>query len=109
MADSELERAFDTLWRQLGGPEPKREYRFCERRWRFDRAWPSAMVAVECEGGIWTRGRHVRGRGFERDCEKYNRATADGWRVFRLTGGMLDRDPVGHLAPILALLPCGAA
>ncbi len=104
MQQSDLERAFDTLWRMLGGPEPEREYRFCERRWRFDFAWPDAKVAVECEGGVWSRGRHVRGAGFEADCAKYNRAAADGWRVFRLTRGMLDADPVGHLTPILDAL-----
>ena len=75
-------------------PEPEQEYRFHKtRRWRFDFAWPDAMVAVECEGGTWSRGRHVRGKGFEKDCEKYNEATAQGWRVFRVTAGMLGKNP----------------
>jgi len=92
---TELEAAFAFYWRLLAGdPEPEHEHRFHpDRRWRFDFAWPAAQVAVECEGGIWTRGRHVRGRGFRNDCEKYNTATALGWRVFRVTRGMLDDDP----------------
>lgn len=63
--------------------EPEREWRFCERRWRFDFAWPEKKLAVECEGGVWTNGRHTRGSGFVKDLEKYNRATVLGWRVLR--------------------------
>jgi len=73
-----------------------REYRFNEiRRWRFDCAEPVARVAVEIDGGTWVAGRHTRGAGFERDCEKLNAAVADGWAVFRFTTSMLQRDPLG--------------
>jgi len=48
------------------------------------------MIAVECEGGVFSRGRHVRGVGFENDCEKYNAATERGWRVYRYTRRMID-------------------
>jgi hypothetical protein len=72
-------------------PEPEREYRFCERGWRFDFAWPGQMVAAEVEGAIWVQGRHTRGRGFENDCAKYNRATLLGWRVFRFTPAMINQ------------------
>lgn len=111
---SALERAFMTYWRMFGdGDDPEREYRFAAhatggtgrgvrdrlagavlRDWRFDFAWPDAMVAVEVEGGTWTRGRHVRGGGFRGDCEKYNAACVLGWRVLRFTAGMLSDDPV---------------
>lgn len=60
-----------------------------ERDWRFDFAWPAQRIAVEVEGGTWQGGRHTRGRGYEDDCEKYNRAAELGWRVFRFTEGML--------------------
>ena len=96
---SNLEAAFLVSWRLFGSlepafKEPECEYRFHPvRRWRFDFAWPTVQVAVEMEGGIWTRGRHTRGKGFEADCEKYNAATALGWRVFRCTAGMLEDDP----------------
>ena len=76
-------------------PEPEPEYRFHRvRRWRFDFAWPEHKVALEIEGGVWTRGRHVRPHGFLRDIEKYNWATALGWRVLRATPQMVsDADP----------------
>ena len=64
----------------------KAEHRFdSSRRWRFDFAALSVSVAIEVEGGAFTRGRHTRGRGFIADMEKYNRATVLGWRVLRYT------------------------
>jgi very-short-patch-repair endonuclease len=64
----------------------EREYRFSPpRRWRFDFAWPQVMVALEVEGGTFSGGRHTRGPAFERDCEKYNTALVQGWRVLRVT------------------------
>jgi len=73
--------------RQLkeAGLEFEREYRFHpERKWRLDFANRAKMVGFELEGGIWARGRHVRGSGFIRDCEKYAEATLLGWRVYRI-------------------------
>ena len=65
-------------------PKPRREYQFVpDRKWRFDFAWPTLMVAVEVEGGTWSGGRHTTGAGFAADCDKYNRAALEGWRVFR--------------------------
>jgi hypothetical protein len=40
-------------------------------------------VALEVEGGVFSRGRHVRPAGFIADCEKYNAAAIAGWRVVR--------------------------
>ena len=66
-------------------PKPEREFRFHPtRRWRFDFAWPHFRVAMEVEGATWTGGRHTRGSGFEKDCEKYGAAILSGWRVFRV-------------------------
>jgi very-short-patch-repair endonuclease len=67
-------------------PTPETEYRFLEdRKYRFDAAYPHFKVAIECEGGIWNNGRHVRGTGFQKDAVKYNRAAIDGWCVLRFT------------------------
>jgi very-short-patch-repair endonuclease len=64
----------------------EREYRFHPiRKWRFDFADPEMKIAVECEGGVYSGGRHTRGKGFENDCEKYNAATVMGWRVLRFS------------------------
>lgn len=57
------------------------------RRWLFDFAFPGGKVAVEVEGGVWSRGRHVSPVGFIKDCEKYNAATVGGWRVLRYVPG----------------------
>lgn len=53
------------------------------RRWRFDFADVDNKIAVECEGGIWSGGRHTRGAGYAKDAEKYNQATVLGWRILR--------------------------
>lgn len=71
---------------QAGLPAPVPEFRFHPtRRWRLDYAWPDRYAALEVEGGIWTQGRHTRPRGFLKDLEKYNAATALGWSIIRCT------------------------
>ena len=72
------------IWASEGVPAPDVEYRFhSKRRWRFDYAWPATRVALEIEGGVWVRGRHIRPAGFLKDIEKYNAATCMGWAVLR--------------------------
>ena len=66
------------------------EYKFSPRKFRFDFACKEIMLGVECEGGIWTKGRHVRGKGFEDDCFKYDLAVELGWGVLRYTAGMIE-------------------
>ncbi len=85
-----------------GLPEPCREYPFHpDRRWRFDYAWPKRMLAVECEGGAWTQGRHTRGEGFIADMEKYNAAVQLGWRLLRFTPEQLLAGAVAQIAELL--------
>lgn len=72
-----------------GLPEPVEEFRFCARRWRFDFCWPERKLALEVDGGVWTGGRHVRGKGFEADLDKLNEAALLGWVVLRVTPGMV--------------------
>lgn len=91
MTTSELEETLALLIRAEGLPEPAREYRFSEtRRFRFDFAWPDLQVAVECEGGTWSGGRHVRGGGYAKDLEKYNLAALMGWICLRFTRDMIE-------------------
>lgn len=94
MSKSELEETLAGQMRMAQFPDPEREWRFHPvRRWRFDFAYPhltAGPLAIEVEGGTWSRGRHNRGAGFKADCEKYNEATIRGWRVIRVTGGMID-------------------
>src|SRR2546421_11079574 len=72
-------------WERRRLPEPVPEFRFCERKWRFDFAFVDKKVAVEIDGGIWNRGRHVRGTGYILDMEKINEAQRLGWKIFRFT------------------------
>ena len=74
---------------ELPDGSPIHEYRN-GRKWRFDFAWPAFMLAVECEGGTHSGGRHTRGSGFAADAEKYNAATLAGWSVLRFTGEQID-------------------
>lgn len=53
------------------------------RDFRIDIAYPDVWLAVEIEGGAWSRGRHVRGAGYLKDMEKYNLLTVHGWRLLR--------------------------
>jgi hypothetical protein len=69
-----------------GYPAPVPEYEFAKpRRYRFDLCWVEKGVALEFEGGVYSRGRHVRPAGYENDCEKYSEAAVRGWRVLRAT------------------------
>lgn len=98
MAKSYLEAKAELLLRAalqttLVYDELKAEYKFHPtRQWRFDFAFPHHKIAIELEGGIWTGGRHTRGKGFESDCEKYNEAAKAGWLVLRYPSRNL-----GHL------------
>jgi very-short-patch-repair endonuclease len=63
-------------------PDAVAEHRFHPvRKWRFDFAVPSARVAIEINGAIWTAGRHSRGSGLVKEYEKMRAAAVMGWRV----------------------------
>lgn len=67
-------------------PNPQTQYLFHpERKWRFDFAWPQEKIALEVQGGVHTGGGHVRGKGYNNDCEKNNEACVMGWRVLAVT------------------------
>ena len=79
-----------TLFEQLrycGLKPPVSEYKFLEdRRFKFDYAYPEVKLAIEIEGGIYfVTGGHKSIQGLQRDLEKYNLATQNGWRILRYT------------------------
>lgn len=75
---------------QAVGLIPEQEYVFAApRKWRADFAFLGPRILIEIEGGSWIAGRHSRGSGFAKDCEKYNKATLLGWKVFRFTTEMV--------------------
>jgi len=64
----------------------EQEYKFHpKRQWRADFHILETKILVEVEGGIWTGGRHTRGKGFIHDMEKYNAATVLGYQVLRFS------------------------
>lgn len=84
---------FPAICVQAGLPKPMPEHVFAPpRKWRFDWLFTkdkdrgeSDCFALEIEGGIWTKGRHTRGKGFLGDMEKYNEAAVMGIFVLRCT------------------------
>jgi hypothetical protein len=74
------------VWKFYGIPIPIPEYKFfAKRKWRIDYAWPNNYLAVEIEGGVYSRGRHIRPTGFINDMEKYNCLILCGWKLLRFT------------------------
>lgn len=62
------------------------EYTFHpERKWRFDWAIPSLMIAIEYNGLISNKSRHTTIGGYSRDMEKINAAQKLGWTVLQYT------------------------
>ena len=55
------------------------------REWRIDVVILDLKIGIEIEGGVWTNGRHTRGKGFIDDIEKYNAAVTLGWAILRFT------------------------
>ena len=76
---------------QQAGIPFEREYRFAPpRRWRADfqigcKHTMGRDILVEIDGGGYVGGRHSRGAGIERDCEKTSAAAILGYRVIRVT------------------------
>lgn len=74
-----------------------REYKFDQtRKWKADYFISSdtdfmkmprvvADTLIEIEGGLWMQGRHSRGKGYQGDLDKYNAATAKGFKVYRFS------------------------
>lgn len=84
------------IWKSFNIPLPIPEYHFVtNRRWRIDYAWPCPhRVAVEIEGGIWTKGRHVQPQGFIEDMEKYNMLSETGWILLRYEPKKIDYEQI---------------
>lgn len=55
------------------------------RKWRADFHLISRKILVEIEGGLFSGGRHTRGKGYIEDMEKYNSATMLGYQVIRFS------------------------
>jgi len=56
-----------------------------KRKFRFDWAIPELKIAIEYEGVFSGKSRHTTISGYTNDCEKYNLAQIEGWKVLRYT------------------------
>ncbi|MGS0705485.1 DUF559 domain-containing protein [Acinetobacter sp. ANC 3781] len=66
--------------------EFEREFKFHQKRkWKADFHLVGKRILVEVEGGIWSGGRHTRGKGYIGDMEKYNAAVMMGYQVIRFS------------------------
>ena len=72
----------------------EQEFKFHpERKWRADFHLIGKKILIEVEGGIWSGGRHTRGKGYIGDMEKYNAAVMLGYQVIRFS---TDQVKSGH-------------
>ncbi|MHC3125283.1 DUF559 domain-containing protein [Acinetobacter sp. GN11] len=64
----------------------EQEYKFHPtRKWRADFLITGTKILIEVEGGVWSGGRHTRGKGYIGDMEKYNEAAMMGFTVLRFS------------------------
>jgi len=68
----------------------KREIKLVEgRRFRWD--FVISDLAIELQGGVWTAGKHTRGKGYQNDCIKMRLAIMAGYKpVHFVTGEVMD-------------------
>jgi len=115
MSKASLRDTFLATWRLLARtaheghayPEPEAEYGFhFARKWRFDFAWPNALVALEIEGGLFMEGggAHSHPTNIMRDVQKYNVATFMGWAVIRMADREVRANPVDTCVEIARLI-----
>lgn len=63
-----------------------KEHRFHDvRRFKFDYAIVDSKIAIEYEGLFSKKSGHTTISGYTKDCDKYNLALVNGWKVLRYT------------------------
>lgn len=94
MSQSNLENQFITLWESLF-PEIKLDTEvklIPQRRFRFDFVHRLSKVAIEINGGNWSRGRHTRASALLSEYEKINLAQMEGYQIFILNNEMITEE-----------------
>ncbi len=61
------------------------------RRFKFDYVLPQHKIAIEIQGGTWSKRPmgHNTGSGIKRDCEKSNLVQKYGYRLLKFTSDMV--------------------
>ena len=102
-----LERAFAGFWVRFGGDATLLTEQYPFRRWQFDFAILPLKIAIEIDGGTWTKGKssHSWGPGIRRQTLKRNAAVLDGWRVLVFTSDMItNKEADEHITPLINLV-----
>ncbi|MDJ0579040.1 hypothetical protein [Crocosphaera sp.] len=92
MSKSHLENRFIQTWNHVSDIVLEREVILIpDRKFRFDFVDYPSQIAIEIQGGIWSKRKkgHNGGTGLERDYEKLNLAQLNGWKVFLLSESMI--------------------
>jgi hypothetical protein len=85
----------ELILNEINNYDYHKEFKFLhDRKFRFDYVFLLSEslikgIAIEFEGGVWSKGRHIRPLGFIKDCEKYNLAMLNGYLVLRFTSECL--------------------
>lgn len=90
-------------------PEPHTQFRWHPTRdYRADFAYADGrtMLLIEVDGGIWlSKGGHTTGAGYERDRVRDAEALCLGYRVLRVTPGMVERgEAVAYIERVLRMI-----
>lgn len=93
--DSPAEAEFDRLWRAFAPGYPlahdeksiRLPYAYSGRRFKSDFVHVESKVAIEIQGGAWSRGKHGRGCGIKIDTLKLMAAQRNGWQVYQVIPG----------------------
>jgi very-short-patch-repair endonuclease len=72
-------------WCQEKNIQFEKEYKFSNRKFRFDFALPEYKIGVEYDGLNSEKSGHTTLTGFTKDTEKLNLAISLGWKVLRYT------------------------
>lgn len=109
---SHYEEKFHQLWMEKGlsGSDLEREYKFCpDRAWRFDFAFPSQKLAIDIQGMGRSGGfgGHQSAQGMRNDCEKYNTAVLQGWRVLLFPSSMANVEEWVYFVSVALCYPDG--
>ncbi len=89
--DLEAEMAFNLKAAGLGGFVTECPFKGITgtRRYRFDLCYEAEKVAVEVQGGVFSGGRHVTGKGFSDERSKSAQAQILGWAYIEVTPAMI--------------------
>ena len=111
--EKQLEDSFHTYWLQLGDDTVIERQVNCgffkhynkkgkriNTRHSFDFAFPALKIAIEIQGGIFGRGRHVRPIGYHEDRAKMRKAMALGWLVLEYTTKDVNEDPMSMIQEV---------